>query len=115
MRRDVASLAAYLGVSFVYFGVPIAAHPGRNLIGKGPDPTVLVWDFAWWPHAILHWQNPILTRAIWAPVGQNLAWAPSVPGLALLASPITLAAGPAVAYNLFAILLPALSAWTAYL
>src|SRR5579862_6136417 len=115
MRRDVASLAAYLGISFVYFGVPIAAHPGRDLIGFGPDPSVLVWALAWWPHAILHWQNPFVTHAIWAPVGLNLAWAPSVPGLAVLASPVTLIAGPAVAYNLLAIVLPALAAWTAYL
>ncbi|HZQ04564.1 MAG TPA: hypothetical protein VFA88_11165 [Gaiellaceae bacterium] len=115
MRRDGASLAAYLGVSLVYFGVPIASRPGRYLIGAGPDPSVLVWALAWWPHAALHWQNPIVTHAIWAPVGQNLAWAPSVPGLALLAAPVTLLAGPAVAYNLLAIVLPALAAWTAYL
>ena len=115
MRRDGLTLAAYLGVSFVYFGVPIAAHPGRDLIGAGADPTVLVWALAWWPHAILHWQNPIVTHAIWAPVGQNLAWAPSVPGLALLAAPVTLLAGPAVSYNLLAIALPACAAWTAYL
>jgi hypothetical protein len=115
IRREGLILAAYLAVSFLYFGVPIAAHPGRDLIGKGPDPTVLVWALAWWPYAILHWQNPIVTHAIWAPVGQNLAWAPSVPGLALLASPITLVAGPAVSYNLLAIALPAGSAWTAYL
>jgi len=115
MRRAGLSLAAYLGVSFVYFGISIAAHPGRDLIGSGSDPEVIVWTLAWWPHAILHWQNPIVTHAIWAPVGQNLAWAPSVPGLALLASPITLTAGPAVAYNVLAIVLPALAAWTAYL
>jgi hypothetical protein len=115
MRRDGLILAVYLCVSFVYFGVPIAAHPGRDLIGTGPDPTVLIWALAWWPYAILHWQNPIVTHAIWAPVGQNLAWAPSVPGLALLTSPVTLIAGPAISYNLLAIALPACAAWTAYL
>lgn len=115
MRRDGLTLAIYVCISFVYFGVPIAAHPGRDLIGKGPDPTVLVWALAWWPYAILHWQNPIVTHAIWAPIGQNLAWAPSVPGLALLAAPVTLIAGPAVSYNLLAIALPACSAWTSYL
>ena len=57
IRREGLILAAYLAVSFLYFGVPIAAHPGRDLIGKGPDPTVLVWVLAWWPYAILHWQN----------------------------------------------------------
>jgi hypothetical protein len=110
-----AALAAYLVVSFVYFGVPVAAHPGRDLLGTGPDPEIFVWSFAWWPHAILHWENPIVTHAIWAPEGVNLAWVACAPGLALLAAPLTLAAGPAVAFNVVTIVLPALAAWTAFL
>jgi hypothetical protein len=109
------SLAAYLGVSFLFLGVPIATHPGRDLIGQGSDPTIFVWALAWWPHAILHWENPFFTHVIWAPVGVDLAWVTSIPGLALLAAPVTLVGGPALAYNLLAIVLPALAAWTAYL
>jgi hypothetical protein len=108
-------LAVYLGLSFLYFGVPIASHPGRDLIANGADATNQVWSLAWWPHAVLHWQNPIYTHAIWAPVGIDLAWAPSIPGLAFLAAPVTLIGGPALAYNVVAIALPALAAWTAYL
>jgi hypothetical protein len=116
MRRSSGlALGAYLGLSFFYFGIPVVAHPGRYLIGTGVDPEVLVWSLAWWPHAILHWENPIMTHAIWAPVGLNLAWAPSIPGLALLAAPVTLIAGPAFSYNLLAAVLPALAAWTAHL
>jgi hypothetical protein len=109
-----ASFIAYLAVSFLYFGVPVAAHPGRDLVGNGPDPEIFIWSLAWWPHAILHWQNPIVTHAIWAAQGVDLAWVSSIPGLALLAAPLTLVAGPAVAFNVLAVLLPALAAWTAF-
>ena len=49
------------------------------------------------------------------PVGINLAWTQSAPGLAIALAPLTLAAGPIVAYNVAAILMPALAAWTAFL
>jgi hypothetical protein len=84
------------------------------LVGYSVDPEIFVWSLAWWPHAILHGENPFVTHAIWAPEGVNLAWTTSIPGLALLAAPVTLALGPALAYNLLAVCLPALAAWTAY-
>src|SRR6185312_5071469 len=98
-----------------YLGVPVAAHPRRDLIGYLIDPEIFVWSLGWWPHAILHGQNPVITHAIWAASGVNLAWITSVPGLAILAAPVTLIAGPAVGYNVLAVLMPALAAWTAFL
>ena len=83
--------------------------------GLYTDPQIFVWSFAWWPHAILHGLNPAYTHEIWAPGGYNLAWATSVPGLALVLAPLTLAFGPILAYNVAAILMPALAAWTAFL
>jgi hypothetical protein len=112
--RGVA-LAAYLGLSFLYFGVPVAAHPGRQYVGEGVDPQIFIWSLAWWPHAILDWTNPIVSHAVWSPVGVNLAWTTSTPGLALAFAPVTLLAGPVVSYNLVAVLMPALAAWTAFL
>jgi hypothetical protein len=114
----LAALGAYLLVSFFYLGIPVVAHPARDLIGAGSparDPDLFVWMLAWWPHAVLHGMNPIVTHAVWAPQGTNLAWDTSVPGLALLAAPVTLLAGPVLAYNMLAVVLPALAAWTAYL
>jgi hypothetical protein len=52
---------------------------------------------------------------MYAPTGVNLAWTVTVPGLALAFSPLTLLFGPAVSYNVAALLVPALAAWTAYL
>ena len=111
----LAALVAYLVVSFFYFAIPVISHPGRDLIGYGHDPDQFVWMLAWWPHAILHGMNPFVTHAVWWPQGANLAWDTSIPGLALLAAPVTLLGGPVLAYNVLAVLLPALAAWTAYL
>jgi hypothetical protein len=110
-----AAFVAYCVVSLLCFGVPLLAHPGRSYVGAGTDPEIFIWSFAWWPHALLHGQNPIATHAIWAPDGFNLAWATTTPGLALAFAPVTLLAGPVVAYNLAALLMPALAAWTAFL
>jgi len=107
-------LLGYLAISFLYFGRPIAAHPGRYLVGYARDPEIFVWSFAWYLHALETWQNPFVSHAIYAPGGINLAWATTVPGLAFLLAPVTALFGPAAAYNTAAILVPALSAFTAY-
>jgi hypothetical protein len=109
------ALGVYVAISFLYFGLPVASHPGRYVIGAGVDPEIFIWSLAWWPHAILDGVNPFVTHVIWAPDGVNLAWATSVPGLALAFAPLTLLAGPVVSYNVAAVLLPALAAWTAFL
>src|SRR5215204_4359377 len=114
-RRNAAVLAAYTAISFLYFGIRLLPHPGRSYVGEGADPEIFIWSFAWWPHAILNGENPVVTHAIWAPDGIDLAWATSIPGLALALAPLTLAAGPVVAYNVAAILMPALAAWTTFL
>jgi hypothetical protein len=114
-RGAVLAPILYLGVSFLYFGLPVLAHPGRDWIGSGFDPQIFVWSLAWWPHAVLHWESPVVTHAVWPPVGLDLAWVSSIPGLAAALAPVTLAAGPVVAYNAAAVLMPALGAWTAFL
>ena len=111
----LGALGAYVLVSFFYLGIPVISHPGRDVIGYGHDPDLFVWMLAWWPHAILHGTNPFVAHAVWWPQGANLAWSTSIPGLALLAAPVTLLGGPVLAYNTLAVLLPALAAWTAFL
>ena len=114
-RNALVGLAVSRPSPSPYFGERIVAHPGRYLIGYGRDPQIFVWSFAWWLHALETWQNPFYSHAIYAPVGINLAWATTVPGLALLFAPVTALFGPDVSYNLAAMLVPALSAFTAYL
>jgi hypothetical protein len=115
-RASAAALAGFVLLAFCFFGLRVVAHPERDYIGGiAADPQIFVWSFAWWPHAILHGQNPLFTHAIWAPDGFNLTWATSVPGLAIAFAPLTLAFGPILAYNVASILIPALAAWTAFL
>src|SRR5262245_60674473 len=117
-RRRLESLAAlggYLTLSVWLFGRPILSDPRGTYVGWGADPTTFIWYLRWWPYAIGHGMNPLTTHLLWAPQGVNLAGANALPGPSVLASPITLLAGPVVAYNVLALLAPALSAWTAYL
>jgi len=109
------AFSIYAAFSFLAFGLRPLLHPGTDYIGVGEDPQIFIWSFAWWPHAILHGLNPFVTHAIWSPDGVNLTWATSVPGLALLFAPLTLTLGPFAAYNVAAVLMPALAAWTAFL
>ena len=111
----IGPLGLYLAVAFFFFALPLLTSHGSSYAGTGRDPEVFIWALAWFPHAILHGENPFVTHAVWAPSGVNLTWATAVPGLALIFSPLTLAVGAAASYNVASVLMPALTAWTAYL
>ena len=118
VRRNwiaLTALAGYGALAFLYLGLRLLVESGHQYLGFGVDPELFIWDFGWWPHAILHGQNPFVTHAIWAPDGVNLTWTTSVPGLALLFSPLTLVVGPIVSYDVAGVLMPCLAAWTAFL
>jgi len=105
----------YVAISVGVFGVLVVGSPARIYIGYDTDPSVMMWFLTWWPHALTHNLNPFLTKVIWAPIGYNLAWATSMPGLSLLAYPITRRFGAVVSYNLLCLMAPALNATAAYL
>jgi len=114
-RVGLAALGGYGAVSFLYFGLRLLLEPGRQYIGQVDDPQIPIWSFAWWPHAILHGENPFYTHAVWAPDGLNLTWTNANAGPALLFSPLTWAFGSVASYNVAALLAPAVSAWAAFL
>ncbi len=74
-----------------------------------------MWLLCWWPYAIAHGLNPMLTHAVWAPHGFDLAWTTSIPLPALVAAPLTRAFGPVAAYNVLCIAAPAATAWSGFL
>jgi hypothetical protein len=78
------------------------------------DPNFYTWSLSWWPYAIGHGLNPFFSHLIWAPRGHSLAWVTAIPPIALLAAPLTLAAGPIVAFNLLTAFALPLSAWAAF-
>jgi hypothetical protein len=108
-------LAIYLTLSLAFFGRPLILHGDRAYLGSRYDPEILIWSFAWWPHALLNGDNPFVTHSVWPVTGINLGWVASMPGLALIAAPLTVVAGPVIAYNVVTLAVPAVSAWTAFL
>jgi len=117
-RRDYASVSAlviYLVLSFFFFGRALSGHLTTFHIGVSEDPPLMMWFLVWWPHAIGSRINPMLTHAIWAPLGVNLAWETGLPLLSLIAAPITYSLGPIASLNILCLIAPALSAWTAFI
>jgi hypothetical protein len=112
--QSLAALGAFILLSLVVFGRKVVVDPSGSTVGFATDPGVFAWHFTWWPHAIAHGLDPLITHLVWAPVGSNLAKATGIPSAATPAMPVTLAFGPVVTYNLLAVLAPALSAWTAF-
>ena len=73
-RLSAAAFGGYAVVAFCVLGLPALVQSGSRYVGYGYDPQIFIWAFAWWPHAILHGENPFVTHAVWAPVGLNLTW-----------------------------------------
>jgi uncharacterized protein YneF (UPF0154 family) len=78
------------------------------------DPELIMWCLKWWPFAIAHHLNPFTTNYIWNPQGYSMAWATSVPTLAVLLAPLTLLASPEISFNLLALISLPLSALTCF-
>jgi hypothetical protein len=111
------AFAGYAVLSFLYFGLRLLVHDGRTYPGmRGhPDPQVFIWSFSWWRHSLVNGESPMHSDAIWAPTGMELSWPPLTHGLALAFTPLTALVGPVAAFDVAAVLMPALAAWTAFL
>jgi hypothetical protein len=105
----------YLALSLLLFGVHLIRHLSDNYMGGGTDPICHIWAIAWWPYAIIHGLNPLITHALWAPTGYNLVWATAIPGPSLLVYPITKVFGPVVSYNLLCLAAAPAAASSAFL
>lgn len=112
--QAVAVLASYLVLSWLFFGRGLVGSFSTAVIGKGPDPGLFVWLLAWWPHAIRDHLNPILTSAVFAPGGANIAWGLQDPLAMLVLMPLTVACGPIVAHNVLMLIAPGLAGWAAF-
>ena len=114
--QALAALLVYCAVSFAFFGSRVAGDFTHSyMAGSSPDPQLMVWSMAYWPHALTRLGDPLLTHIVWAPFGYNLAWATTVPLASVAMWPITALFGPVASFNVLAIAAPALAAWTAFL
>jgi hypothetical protein len=115
--EKATALAIYSALAFVFIALPLLPGFSEYRLGYGPntDPQIYIWGLAWYPYALSHGLDPILTKVAWAPTGYNLAWSTTVPGLSILAWPATRFFGPLVSYNLLTVTAPVLGAFTAFL
>ncbi|HYS01239.1 MAG TPA: hypothetical protein VET82_02680 [Candidatus Eisenbacteria bacterium] len=89
--------------------------PASAVIGYGPDPPFFVWSLGWFPFALTHGLDPLVSTYLDYPAGINLMGSTSAPLLGLVLGPVTAGWGPLVAYNLAISASLALSAWCAFL
>jgi len=90
---------AYAAVTVVIYW-PVGFLDGSRLTYTGDDVAEYVWDLAWLPHALFHGHDPFVANSINYPFGANMASNTLAPLLGLVASPLTLSAGPLPTYNL---------------
>jgi hypothetical protein len=117
----VRRVAPYLPAAALYTGLSVLAWwhlwaigASRALpVGWG-DPSQQVWFLAWLPHALGQGSDPLLSREMFAPKGLNLVANSSILLPALLLSPVTVTAGPLVAYAVGLVAAPATSALAAF-
>jgi len=84
------------------------------IFGRGSDPFAFIWFLAWYPFALAHHLPVFWSHYVWQPQGLALLWMSSVPFLAALAAPLTVALGPVPAFNLAVLAAPIASAWCMY-
>ena len=112
-RLDVRSgaRAATVLVSLRLLGRAAASAPGPLLHRRtGTDPQIFVWSLGWWPHAHRARRQPLLhARRSGRRRDSNLAWATSVPGVALAVLAGDLARRPGRLVQHRRVLMPALS------
>jgi hypothetical protein len=113
--QGIIALAIYLTVWLLGWALPLLLHPHTTMLDQvSQDPNFYVWSLRWWPYAVSHGLNPLLSKEIGAPGGFNMTWTTTVPPLALVASPLTLLVGALPSYNVLTAIAPAVSAWAAF-
>ncbi len=110
--RHLVLLAGYLVT-----GLAVTWPRASYLWGRLPntrDVGGYVWDFWWVAHQLTHLSSPWVTSYLAAPVGASLGYHTLMPLPGALMTPVTLAFGPSVSYNLLSILCPGVLCYLMY-
>ena len=114
-RTQLLMLLAFLGLAVLLLGSTWGSPTTRTLGGGVGDPGIFTWSLRWTPFAIGRQISPLFSDYLNHPDGINLMWNTWVPLPGLLLSPLTLAFGPVLSFNVLLTLAYGLSAWSAYL
>src|SRR6185437_12982010 len=108
----VAVLLAFIGV-----GIAVTWPHASYLTGRLPstrDAGSYTWGFWWMARSVMHLSDPWTTTYLAAPIGASLGMHALMPLPSALMTPVTVAFGPAFAYNLLSVLMPGLLAYAMY-
>ncbi len=110
----VAAGTAYLALGFVLWVHAWAEGATTHTLCGCGDPALFLWFFQWPATALAHGQNPFFSTALFHPTGINLLAQTSVTGLSLPLVPVTWIWGPVASLNVASTIVPALTAFTAF-
>ncbi len=110
----VAAGATYLAVGFVLWVHAWTEGASTHTLCGCGDPALFLWFFQWPATALAHGENPFFSTALFHPTGVNLLAQTSVTGLSLPLVPVTWIWGPVASLNVASTLVPALTAFTAF-
>ncbi len=109
-RWLLLAAATYLALAVVvWWGIWSAAPGSTSVCGCG-DASRFLWFIEWPAFALTHGHSPFFSAWLNHPTGINLLNDTSVLGLGIPLVPLTLLAGPVVAFNVALLLAPACSA-----
>jgi len=114
--RPAARQAALI-LAFLAAGIAVTWPRAAYLTGQVPsnrDSASYVWGFWWVARQVTHLHNPWFTDYMAAPLGVQLGFHTLMPLPGLLLTPVTLAFGPAVSYNLMVAVVPGLLCYVMY-
>jgi hypothetical protein len=114
IRNHAIAFFLCLALAFL-FTLPGSLSLDSGLLGNPGDNFQHAWFLWHFARAVLHAQNPFYTHLIFVPSRVNLAWSTTDPLAGIMALPLSVFAGPVVAYNFSIILQLALAAFCARL
>jgi hypothetical protein len=114
VRNHAIAFALCIGLGFA-FTLPGSLSLDSGMLGYPGDNFQHAWFLWHFARALLHGHNPFYTHLIFYPTRANLAWSTTDPLAGFLALPLTVFAGPVIAYNVSLILQLALAAFCARL
>lgn len=108
------ALSVYVVIALVWDRATVAHMESGCSCGLPGDPSMFLWSFVWYPHALLHGLPLFQSSSVYAPTGETLAGTTTVPFVALLMAPLTWLWGPIASFNVASIAAPALNSWAAF-
>src|SRR5580704_3861514 len=117
LRKHPLSAHLVLLAGYLITGLAVTWPRVTFLAGRLPatrDAGGYVWDFWWVARQVSHLSSPWSTRDLAAPVGSDLSYHTLMPLPGLVMTPVTLAFGPSLTYNLLSVLCPGLLCYVMY-